>query len=368
MASIRKRKFGAHKELECWVVDYRDQHGKRHLKTFATKKEAESWKVGAQHEIQQGTHTPASTSVTVEEAWRMWIAECDANGLEFSTIRQRRQHLTHHVTPFIGRQRLSSLTTPMVHEFDSALRNAGRSLAMRRKVLTNLKTMLSFAQGRGLAAQNVARSAKVKSDAREAAGPLRSGVDLPTMSELRTIMETATGRWRPLVIVAIFTGMRLSELRGLPWRDVDLDAGVIHVRQRATFRCQIGPPKSRAGLRDIPLAPMARNALKQWRKECPEGEYVFGTSLGTIIRMSSFYQLGWYPLMERCGVSYGFHSLRHAAASLFIRHLKWTPKKIQTVMGHGSIRMTYDHYGHWFEDTKADREDMAKIEAAILAA
>jgi integrase len=140
MASIRKRKFGSNKDREAWIVDYVDQHGKRRLKTFATKKEAEAWKVEAQHEVKQGTHTPASVSKTVEEVWRLWIAECEANNLEFSTIRQRRQHLGHHVMPFIGVRRLSSLTTPLVYEFDSKLRDAGRSVAMRRKVLSNLKS------------------------------------------------------------------------------------------------------------------------------------------------------------------------------------------------------------------------------------
>ena len=73
MASIRKRNFGANKELECWIVDYRDQHGKRHIKSFPNKKSAEAWKVSAQHEIVQGTHTPASASKTVQEVWQLWI-------------------------------------------------------------------------------------------------------------------------------------------------------------------------------------------------------------------------------------------------------------------------------------------------------
>jgi integrase len=84
MASIRKRKFGSDKEA--WIVDYRDQHGKRHLKTFATKKEAEAWKVNALHEVQQGIHTPISASKTVEEVWRLWMADCEANNLEFGTF------------------------------------------------------------------------------------------------------------------------------------------------------------------------------------------------------------------------------------------------------------------------------------------
>jgi integrase len=68
------------------------------------------------------------------------------------------------------------------------------------------------------------------------------------------------------------------------------------------------------------------------------------------------------------GHRYGFHMLRHAAASLFIAYLDWTPKRLQTVMGHSSINMTFDLYSHLFENIEADRADMAKIEAAVRAA
>ena len=71
------------------------------------------------------------------------------------------------------------------------------------------------------------------------------------------------------------------------------------------------------------------------------------------------------PILE---AKYGFHALRHAAASLFIQYLKWTPKRLQTVMGHSSVRMTFDLYGHLFDDIEADKADMAKIEAAVRAA
>jgi integrase len=161
MASIRKRSFGPNKDQIAYVVDYRDQHGKRHIKSFPNKKSAKAWRVNALHEVSHGIHTAASTSKTVEEAWRLWLADCEANGLDYSTIRQRRQHLNHHVASFIGRHRLSSLTTPLIYEYDGELRDAGRSIAMRRKVLTNLKIVLSFAQGRGLVAQNVALPARL---------------------------------------------------------------------------------------------------------------------------------------------------------------------------------------------------------------
>lgn len=65
---------------------------------------------------------------------------------------------------------------------------------------------------------------------------------------------------------------------------------------------------------------------------------------------------------------YGFHMLRHAAASLFISHLKWTPKRLQVVMGHSSVTMTFDLYGHLYETAEDDREAMKRVDAAIVAA
>jgi integrase len=377
--SIRKRSWtSGGVERTAWVVDYFDQAGKRRLKTFDTKKAADAWAVTARHEVAKGLHTPASTSVTVTEATERWIADCEANGLEFGTIKQRKEHLRLHIAPFLGREKLSSLTAPRVHQFVADLRTTGRSLAMRRKVLTNLKTMLAFAQGQGLVAQNVARGIKLKSDERATAtGPLRAGVDFPTRAELRTIMDAATGRWRPLVVAAVFTGMRASELRGLTWDNVDLDEGVIHVRQRADAWSKIANPKSKAGKRDIPIAPMVVNTLREWRASCPAGTLglVFPNTLGNVESQANVLGRFWFPLQVRTGLTtekgepkYTFHSLRHAAASLFIAHLGWTPKRVQSVMGHASVTMTFDRYGHLFEDRDGDREAMKKLEAAIVAA
>jgi integrase len=153
------------------------------------------------------------------------------------------------------------------------------------------------AQGRGYVAQNVALGVKIKSDNREAAkGPLRPGVDFPTMAELNALIDNASGRLRPFIVTAIFTGMRLSELRGLRWLDVDLDAGVIHVRQRANAWGKMGPPKSKAGKRDIPLAPIVVNTLRAWRPSS-QGELVFRTRSDRPLAMSNFRAHEWEPLL-----------------------------------------------------------------------
>jgi len=226
-----------------------------------------------------------------------------------------------------------------------------------------------------MVAQNVARSVRIKEKRETGTGPLRAGVDFPSMAELKLLMEAARGKWRPFIITAIFTGMRISELRGLPWSNVDLDAGVIHVRQRADAWRTIGAPKSKAGARDIPLAPIVLNALRQWKLESGNGEYVFANSAGSVRRTNRIYESCWTPLQIKCGLvtddgqpKYGFHKLRHAAASMFIQYLGWSPKRLQAVMGHSSVRLTFDLYGHLFENVEADRADMAKIEAAVRAA
>jgi integrase len=335
MATVRKRTWKSRGiERTAWVVDYFDQAGKRRLKTFDTKKEADAWKVTALHEVAQGTHTAQSASVTVAEATELWIKDCEANSLEFGTIKQRREHLRLHIAPFIGREKLSKLTMPRINQFMADLRSNGRSLSMRRKVLTNVKTMITFAQGQGLVAQNVARGVKIKGDERESAtGPLRDGQNFPSRAELRTIMEQATGRWRPLVITAIFTGMRASELRGLSWADVDLEEGVIHVRQRADAWGTIGKPKSKAGSRDIPLPPIVVNTLRIWKNECPVGELglAFPNGRGNVETHANILHRFWEPLQVKAGLTthegaakYSFHALRHAAASLFIAHLGWS--------------------------------------------
>jgi integrase len=385
--AIRKRRWKTRGiERTAWVVDYTDATGTRRLKTFDTKKEADAWSVTARHEVSQGTHTPVSASPTVEQAAERWISNAEAEKLEISTIKQRRVHLRVHIKPFIGREKLSTLTMPRVNQFDAELRNNGRSLAMRRKVLTSLKAILSYGQSQGWIAQNVARGIKLKSDDRNTKGPLREGQDFPTKDELRTIIDRAPARWRPLLITAIFTGMRVSELRGLRWCDVNFPSAIIHVRQRADNWGALGKPKSKAGSRDIPLAPIVVNALKHWRAQCPIGspDLVFPDKRGGVESYFTIRSSFWIPLQVTNGITiasgetsdqsdikrakYSFHALRHAAASLFIAHLGWTPKRLQAVMGHASIAMTFDRYGHLFSDQDNDREAMKRLEAAVTAA
>ena len=262
--SVRKRSWtgGDGETKEAWIVDYRDQQGARHIQTFARKRDADVYHSSVAVDVRAGTHTAHSKSLTVTEAGWRWIESGEAAKLERTTLEQYRQHLALHIAPMIGTVKLAQLTVPMVRALEDRLR-ADRSGAMVRKILGSLGSILADAQERGLVAQNVVRSLRIRrrrgkdrhADKRKS-GKLKVGVDIPTPAEVRAIISHLEERWRPMLLTAIFTGLRASELRGLLWADIDLKRGEIRVRQRADRHNEIGPPKSEAGERVIPLPPM----------------------------------------------------------------------------------------------------------------
>ncbi|HEV2187282.1 MAG TPA: site-specific integrase [Stellaceae bacterium] len=176
-------------------------------------------------------------------------------------------------------------------------------------------------------------------------------------------------RWRPLIIVAIMTGLRASELRALTWSAIDLDSRVLEVRQRMNAYQQLGAPKSKAGRRKIPLSPMCVNVLREWKLLCPRGEMnlVFPTTAGKPMFVTDISRPCWSPLTRACGLEdrYDFHHMRHACASILIEKGA-TAKRVQEVMGHSSVRMTFDVYGHLFEDAEADQALFAKAEKGLF--
>src|SRR5262245_16880528 len=229
--SVRKRKWvvgSTGEEKEAWIVDYTDQQGDRHIETFARKKDAEARHDAVRGDVRQGIHTARSKSITVAEAAEDWIAYVKLEGREQSTVAQYRQHVDLHINPRIGRKKLTELTTPSVNAFrDDLLAKLSRPLA--RKVLTSLKSLLRDAQRRGNVSQNVAADVKIKATKR-GKRKLKVGVDIPTPEEIKQILQGAPDKWRQLLLVLTFTGLRASEARGLRWQDVDFKRSELHVR------------------------------------------------------------------------------------------------------------------------------------------
>ena len=386
--SVRKRAWenSDGSRGEAWVVAYTDQGGKRRIKSFDRKRDADAYHASVATDLKSGVHVPDSQSVTVAEAGRLWLASCEAAGLERSTVDYYRQHLELHIIPLIGAVKLSRLTAPMVRAFEDKLALT-RSPAMVRKARGSLGAILADAQERGLVGQNVVRAVRARrrrgkearADKRQK-GRLKIGVDIPSPDEIRAIVAHLDGRWRPLLLTAIFTGLRASELRGLRWADIDLADGELHVRQRADCFNAIGQPKSESGERAVPLLPMLVNALREHRLACPKGalDLVFPNGAGNVESHQNIVQRGLQPAEVAAGVvaedgeaKYpGLHALRHFYASWCINRridggLELPLKLVQARLGHASITMTADCYGHLFPRGD-DRVELAAAEKAFL--
>jgi integrase len=352
MATVRKRvRIAANgEEKVAWVADYFDQHKDRHIKTFQTKKAATGWLVETQGEVRRGVHTPERQSINVYEAAQRWLDR--------------------------GTVELAELSTPVLEDWrDRLLGGTPTHPAVTRyrarRIVACLKAVLGEAQRRGLIAHNPAIPVKVDLK-RRGEGKLTIGKDIPGKDDIQKLLAAATGnRHRALIITAALTGMRASELRGLAWDAVDFDRKVITVRQRADEWGTIGAPKSAAGHREIPMMDVVVNTLREWRLACPKGELdlVFPNTLGKVEPLCNIAQRVWHPLQRNAGLvdaagkpRFHFHALRHFFASLGIEQ-GFSPKRLQAMLGHSSIQMTFDRYGHLFPSLE---DDHAKLNRGMI--
>jgi integrase len=407
--SVRKRTWTSPKgEKEAWIVDYVDQNNNRHIETYGRKKDADERHAAIKVEVSKGIHTPSSRSLTVAQAANDWLNFVELEDRERSSLVLYRQVVEQHIIPRIGGEKLAKLTTPRINAFrDDLLGTCGRKLAKR--VLGNLKSILRDARRRGNVAQNVADGVTIATDKR-GDGRLEVGIDIPLPAEISKILAAATSGWkRALLVTAVFTGLAISELRGLRWTDLDLAKRELHVRQRADRYNAIGRPKSKSSTSTIPIGPFVVNTLREWKLKCPgrdtgkkdaEGNpikdqhLVFPTRTGRVASRSNIIIAILWPTQIAAGVTSpaldrdgnpklddngkpvlkakytGLHALRHFYASWCINRkvdggLELPAKMVQERLGHANIAMTLDTYGHLFPRGDDGRE-LAEAELRLI--
>ncbi len=408
--SVRKRPAPRKDGTIPWVVDYTDVAGKRRLKTFDRKKDADAFAAKSTTEVSEGVHVADSASATVTAAAKLWIASVTAAGLERSSIEDYQRTLRLHIEPIIGNLKLTALTTPRLRAFADELRASGRSVQMTRRTLTTLGTMLADAQERGLVVRNAVKemrgrggSGETRQEKRQK-GRLKVGVDIPGREDIKALVGVLSGRWRPLILTAIFTGLRVSELRGLRWKDIDFDKREIRVHQRADRFNDIGAPKSINGERTVPAPPIVMNSLREWKLACPRRatdktgadgkpimvlEFAFPNGKGKVETLGNILKRGLHPAWIAAGITAetgevdaegapilapaytGMHCLRHWFASWCINRkeeggLALPPKVVQDRLGHATIKLTMDRYGHLFPSDD-DGSELAAAEAFLLS-
>ena len=277
--------------------------------------------------MRAGVHVAPSKSVTVRGGRELDQGGRRRRGSSASTVKQYREHVDQHIVPFIGRVKLSDLTRQAVRKFEDRLRAEGRSPAMVRKIIGSLARSWPTPRSRGLphampfaifAATGGGGRSNTPRSGRRASSRSASTSRHPTRSRPSLQMPRAAGG--RFLITAIFTGLRASELRGLRWKDVDLKANELHVRQRADRFNEIGKPKSAAGERMVPFGKFVANTLKEWKLACPKSDLdlVFPNGAGKVESLANIINRGLIPAQPRRGrkAKYtGMHALRHFYAS-----------------------------------------------------
>jgi integrase len=385
-------------DLVVWLVDYRASDGSRRFKQFATQRAAKEWQTTTLHQVQTGQHRAESTLPTIGAAADAWLRRGEAEGLESSSMRQRRFHVGHIVAVLGRDQKLSKIDLEAFR--DTLVETKSRPLA--RKVMASFRAILKQAK----VAHLTANLEPIKTSGRHQRKP-KVGVDIPTPAEVRALVETTADDPKALALacLAAFAGLRASELRGLGWAHLELgNKPKVTVETRADENNVLGAPKSEASKRTIGLNETTAAALRAWKlaqtplviqdkdgnKITRPRALVFGTGNDRADGLANIRRrlLGpaWIkarvavavldaagkPVTDRKGEPVmqpkypGLHCLRHFAVSTWLKTCGGDLKAVQERAGHATLVLTLDTYGHLL-----DRNDGHQIDAAerlVLAA
>lgn len=266
-------------------------------------------------------------------------------------LRGYRQALDDVLLPALGPKRLSEITRGELYRLVQRLTREGRKPSTVRNVLLPLRVIVRDAMAEELVYSNPCAGLKLPVDHAR-----RERVIAP--AEASVMFATLADRDRALWTTAMYAGLRRGELMALRWTDVDLAAGKLRVeRSYDPIARTFGPLKSRAGVRFVPVPADLRGQLQAHRDRTDEKHQplVFARSTLAGRRRGPDGPFNDSAVMARARkvwTDYGIepaclHVFRHTYGTLLIAAGE-TPKAVQTYMGHSSITITFDRYGHLF--------------------
>jgi integrase len=229
----------------------------------------------------------------------------------------------------------------------------GTSAGTLQNALTALRAMLACAVRWGYIAGNPAAGLSLpKGEGREMQPLTREQVDV--------LLAELTGAARVAVLTAVSTGVRRGELFALRWSDFDRKRRRLWIRRSLNRHLQFQEPKTKRSVRTIACRPTLVEALVAHRLESDysgDDELIFPNANGGPMDAANFVRREFRPALRRAGVPLvRFHDLRHTFASLLIAQ-GLAPKLISEQLGHASIAITMDRYGHLFDQSYADASD-----------
>lgn len=345
-----------------WAIRFIDQDGQRRYKTVGGRKvDAEKELALVLNQVNRGEYREPR-NVTLSEFADKWL-RARAADVRPKTLAGYRQHLEGQVIPYFGkRRRLRHIDREDVEGFKADLVATSMSGATVGKHLLTLKMLLKTAVAWEYLARNPAEFVKP---------PSRTDPELTVLSpdELERLIQATDAKHRCLVMTACYSGLRQGELLGLQWGDVSFDACRLYVR-RTLQQGRFYEPKSAASRRSVTVPSVVIKALKEYQLrqsvelETNELEMVFPNTRGQPMEAKNLVHRIFEPALKRASLPHvRWHDLRHGYASALIsagQNIKWVQKQL----GHSSIKITMDVYGHLLPD--AERDAVAKLEAALV--
>ena len=343
------------------TYSYKDARGerKRGSERFDTKTEARAWLRDRTAEAAAGK--VADRELTVGDYLTDWILSLELTGLEAATVSWYRSAVVRHIIPELGRVKLGKLTAVEIDAFLSDKSKNGRldgKGPLAPKSVKRLKVTL------GKALDAAVRKRLILTNPVDLTEPLRLPVRDVTVrvwnpDQLAEFIEAAgsdrlAGVWR----LAAMSGLRRSELVGLQWGDIDLDAARLSVR-RAVVIVDGGPPtvkspKTAGSRRTVDLDEGTVTGLRDWRKVQLEerliagpawgsGDWLVTDEIGGCLRPDYVGDL-FRRIADRAGLpALTIRELRHSHATALLA-AGVPPKVVQERLGHSSIAITMNVY------------------------
>lgn len=392
MADIRKRN-NADGSIG-YQVRFIDKSNKSGFgyRSFSKAKEANHFK--AQKDLMETglvSEPEIESDLSVSDAVELWLKICEKIGRDGREPVETMTIVEYHrrakiMWAYPWSKPASQLTPTDIVRFRTwLLENYSRDLA--RRTLSSFSSVLKEMGMQGHVTSNPAAGISIRASGRSTLH--KTQIDVPSDQEIRDILDATLAlkskgpryqrvwqRYRPMVLLQVFAGLRMSELRGLSWQHLHPDR--VEIRQRADKMGVLGPVKSRAAYRTIELSSKVTDEIFEWKELCPESPngLVFPAVSGRPLMRCNFDYDAWQPLMKEAGLEvmriarsvkklrpkYTPHSMRHYYASKLIE-LGKDLKFIQDRMGHASAEVTLDVYGHLMKD----REDEHRQTANELA-
>ena len=336
-------------------------NGKRLSRVAGSKAECQNWVRKMLNQIDQGL-TFEDSNLTLAEYLKEWIA-VKKNDLRLRSGFQYERLIGMYIVPILGKIKLKDLNLRIVNQFYETLKNKGVGLSNIRYSHRVLHAALEQAVKSGIVVRNPAHGATL---------PRTSHKEMKILNDQQVglfLIAAANSKYKTLYYLAVTTGMRFSELRGLCWSDIDWIKGTIKVSrqiQDVTGKGSVsGAPKSFAGTRTILLGEKSLVELREQQQRVivdtrkaganwKDRDLIFPTIVGTPF-VSMSLQHDFKRILQSANLpNIRFHDLRHTAASLLLNH--GVPALVVSkILGHSNPSITLSIYAH----STVDMQSMA---------